>query len=112
MPQRCYFAASRYDHKMRRDGLILWAKLIFRLSNGTIFQTEFESEHLCKVYGQQLHGVADLIFSNLKKKGVWVRTGKEIGMSFHMKMAEITRVVLKRCYNDGDFSRLCSNKNT
>lgn len=68
MPQRCYFAASRYDHKMRRDGLILWAKLIFRLSNGTIFQTEFESEHLCKVYGQQLHGVADLIFSNLKKK--------------------------------------------
>lgn len=59
MPQRCYFAASRYDHKMRRDGLILWAKLIFRLSNGTIFQTEFESEHLCKVYGQQLHGVAD-----------------------------------------------------
>lgn len=68
MLQRCYFAASRYDHKMRRDGLILWAKLIFRLSNGTIFQTEFESEHLYKVYGQQLHGVADLIFSNLKKK--------------------------------------------
>lgn len=68
MPQRCYFAAHRYDHKMRRDGLILWAKLIFRLSNGIIFQTEFESEHPCKVYGQQLHKVSDLIFSNLKKR--------------------------------------------
>lgn len=32
-------------------------------------------------------------------------------MSFHMKMAEITTAVLKRCYNDGNFSSLCSIRN-